>query len=144
MTPTALLQTEEAISFVKETFTRELARQLKLYKVSAPIAVLANTGINDDLSGIERAVSFPIKALDDQKAVVVHSLAKWKRLRLKELGIEPGKGLLTDMHALRPDEDFSPIHSIYVDQWDWEKHIHPEQRSAGFLKLTIEQIYKAL
>ncbi|WP_426059624.1 aspartate--ammonia ligase [Hymenobacter sp. B1770] len=144
--PTAadLLETEEAISFVKETFAKVLAQQLHLVKVSAPLVVLDGTGINDDLNGIERPVGFPIKALDEQRAVVVHSLAKWKRLRLFELGIPAGKGLLTDMRALRPDEDYSAIHSIYVDQWDWEKHILPEQRTIPFLKATVETIYGAL
>lgn len=139
-----LLKTEEAITFVKETFAKELARQLHLVKVSAPIVVLDGTGINDDLNGVERPVAFPIKALDEQRAVVVHSLAKWKRLRLRELGIPAGKGLLTDMRALRPDEDYSPIHSIYVDQWDWEKHILPEKRTIAFLQATVETIYEAL
>ena len=139
-----LLKTEEAITFVKETFAKELARQLHLVKVSAPIVVLDGTGINDDLNGVERPVAFPIKALDEQRAVVVHSLAKWKRLRLRELGIPVGKGLLTDMRALRPDEDYSPIHSIYVDQWDWEKHILPEQRTIASLQATVETIYEAL
>jgi aspartate--ammonia ligase len=144
LTPADLLKTEEAISFVKDSFARELSRQLNLVKVSAPIVVLDGTGINDDLNGIERPVHFPIKALDERRAVVVHSLAKWKRLRLQQLGIEQGKGLLTDMRALRPDEDYSPIHSIYVDQWDWEKHISAEQRSISFLKATVEKIYAAL
>ncbi|UOQ52336.1 aspartate--ammonia ligase [Hymenobacter cellulosivorans] len=144
LAPVDLLKTEEAISFVKDTFARELSRQLRLVKVSSPIAVLDGTGINDDLNGTERPVHFPIKALDERRAVVVHSLAKWKRLRLQELGIEAGRGLLTDMRALRPDEDYSPIHSIYVDQWDWEKHITPEQRTISYLKETVEKIYGAL
>ena len=139
-----LLETEEAITFVKETFAKELARQLHLVKVSAPLVVLDGTGINDDLNGVERPVGFPIKSLGEQRAVVVHSLAKWKRLRLRELGIPAGKGLLTDMRALRPDEDYSPIHSIYVDQWDWEKHMLPEQRTLAYLKATVETIYGAL
>ncbi|OGX85002.1 aspartate--ammonia ligase [Hymenobacter glacialis] len=141
---TDLLETEVALTFVKETFARELARQLHLVKVSAPLVVLDGTGINDDLNGVELPVGFPIKALDEQRAVVVHSLAKWKRLRLRELGIPAGRGLLTDMRALRPDEDYSPIHSIYVDQWDWEKHVLPEQRTLAFLKTTVETIYAAL
>ncbi|UOQ71528.1 aspartate--ammonia ligase [Hymenobacter cellulosilyticus] len=144
LAPAELLKTEEAISFVKDSFSRELSRQLHLVKVSSPIAVLDGTGINDDLNGIERPVHFPIRALDERRAVVVHSLAKWKRLRLQELGIEAGKGLLTDMRALRPDEDYSPIHSIYVDQWDWEKHITAEQRTISYLKATVEKIYAAL
>ncbi|SHI90099.1 aspartate-ammonia ligase [Hymenobacter daecheongensis DSM 21074] len=144
MTAQQLLKTEESIGFVKETFARELARQLHLSKVSSPIAVLDGTGINDDLNGTERPVHFPIKAMAEQRAVVVHSLAKWKRVRLQELGIEPGKGLLTDMRALRPDEDYSPIHSIYVDQWDWEQRMAPGQRTSAFLRATVEKIYAAL
>lgn len=139
-----ILKTEEALTIVKETFSRELAKQLSLVKVSAPIAVLDGTGINDDLNGIERPVSFPVKSLNEQKAVVVHSLAKWKRLRLKELGIEKGRGILTDMRAIRPDEDYSPIHSIYVDQWDWEKHIDPSERTLSHLKSSVSKIYEAL
>lgn len=144
MTTTDLLETEEAISLVKSVFARELARRLRLSCVSAPIAVLDGTGINDDLNGVERPVAFPVKALGEQRAVVVHSLAKWKRLRLRELGIPAGRGLLTDMRALRPDEDYSPIHSIYVDQWDWEQCITAEQRTPAFLRTTVEHIYEAL
>src|SRR4029078_5431834 len=102
MKTSELLKTERAIALVKENFSKLLAQELGLTKVSSPIAVLDGTGINDDLNGTERPVSFPVKALNDQKAVVVHSLAKWKRLRLKELEIEEGKGILTDMRALRP------------------------------------------
>ncbi|WP_019948320.1 aspartate--ammonia ligase [Hymenobacter aerophilus] len=142
--PADLLETEEAICLVKTVFARELARRLRLSCVSAPIAVLDGTGINDDLNGVERAVAFPIKALAERRAVVVHSLAKWKRLRLRELGIPAGRGLLTDMRALRPDEDYSPIHSIYVDQWDWEQHIEAGQRTPAFLRATVDQIYEAL
>jgi aspartate--ammonia ligase len=112
--------------------------------VSSPLAILDGTGINDDLNDIERPVSFPIKALDEQKAVVVHSLAKWKRLRLKEFKIDLNKGILTDMRALRPDEDYTAIHSIYVDQWDWEQHISAEQRTLHYLKSTVTKIYEAL
>lgn len=141
---TEILKTEEAITLVKETFAGELTRQLSLVKVSSPIAVLDGTGINDDLNGIERPVSFPVKALKDQRAVVVHSLAKWKRLRLKQLGMEPGSGILTDMRALRPDEDYTALHSIYVDQWDWEKRIQPRERTLPTLKETVAKIYSAL
>ena len=107
---------------------------MELTKISSPLAVLQGTGINDDLNGIERTVGFAVKSLEDQKAVVVNSLAKWKRVRLQELEVDLGKGILTDMRALRPDEDYSPIHSIYVDQWDWEKHISKDSRSIAFLK----------
>ena len=138
------LETEKAIDLIKATFSGELCRWLNLHKISSPLMVLDGTGINDDLNGIERPVSFPVKALGDQKAVVVHSLAKWKRLRLKELAIPAGEGILTDMRALRPDEEFSPLHSIYVDQWDWEQHILPLQRSLTHLKITVRKIYEAL
>jgi aspartate--ammonia ligase len=139
-----MLKTEKAITIVKEIFSRELSKQLDLDKISSPLIVLDGTGINDDLNGIERPVSFPIKAFGDKKGVVVHSLAKWKRLRLKELGIELDKGILTDMRALRPDEEYTPLHSIYVDQWDWEKHIKPSDRNLSYLKNTVIKIYEAL
>jgi len=138
------LKTEEAIGFVKEIFTLELSKRLKLTKISSPIAVLDGTGINDDLNGTERTVKFRVKALQEQGAVIVNSLAKWKRIRLQELSIETGSGILTDMRAIRPDEDYSPIHSIYVDQWDWEKSILPKDRTLAFLKAHVEQIYEAL
>lgn len=139
-----ILQREAAITLVKDTFTRFLCDYLHLTKVSSPLVVLDGTGLNDDLNGIERPVSFPIKSLNEQRAVVVHSLAKWKRLRLKELDVETGRGILTDMRALRPDEDYSPIHSIYVDQWDWEKHIEPAERTLSFLEKTVTRIFNAL
>jgi aspartate--ammonia ligase len=139
-----ILRTEEAIFFIKETFRKRLAQNLNLVNVSAPIAVLDGTGINDDLNGIEKPISFSVKGIKDQKVVIVQSLAKWKRVRLKEFNIEAGKGLLTDMRAVRPDEDLSPIHSLYVDQWDWEKHILSSQRSLKFLHQTVESIYEAL
>lgn len=139
-----ILKTEKAITLVKETFEGELSRQLKLVKVSSPIAVLDGTGINDDLNGIERPVSFPVKSMEDKRAVVVHSLAKWKRLRLKQLEMEPNSGIITDMRALRPDEDFTALHSIYVDQWDWEQRIWPGDRTLNRLKETVKKIYSAL
>ncbi len=141
---TDILRTEEAIFFIKENFGGRLARNLSLVNVSAPIAVLDGTGINDDLNGIEKPVSFSVKGITEQKAVIVQSLAKWKRVRLKEFNFEAGRGLLTDMRAVRPDEDLSPIHSLYVDQWDWEKHILPEQRNLKYLRQTVESIYEAL
>lgn len=139
-----LLKTEQAITFVKETFSRKLTNALNLIPISSPLIVLDGTGINDDLNGIERPVSFPIRSMNEQRAVVVHSLAKWKRLRLKELEIELGEGILTDMRALRPDEDYTPIHSIYVDQWDWEKHISNNDRTFSYLKDNVLKIYQAL
>ena len=137
-------ETEKAISFVKQTFESELSRKLELTRISSPIAVLQGTGINDDLNGIERVVEFPVKAMGEKKAVIVNSLAKWKRIRLQELGVEEGKGILTDMRAIRPDEYFTPIHSIYVDQWDWEKRISSGQRTIAFLKSEVRKIYEAI
>jgi aspartate--ammonia ligase len=139
-----MLRTEEEIFFIKETFEKKLSAQLNLVKVSSPIAIPDGTGINDDLNGVEKPVSFSIKSIVNRKAVVVQSLAKWKRMKLRDYEIEPGSGILTDMRALRPDEDLSPIHSIYVDQWDWEKHILPEQRTLKYLKQTVEAIYDVL
>jgi aspartate--ammonia ligase len=137
-----MLKTEEMIDFIKTRYEKTLAQHLNIVKVSAPVVVPDGTGINDDLSGVEKPISFPIKSLDGQKASIIQSLAKWKRMRLRYYHIEPGKGILTDMRALRPSENLSPIHSVYVDQWDWEKHILPEQRTLKFLKSTVEQIYK--
>lgn len=139
-----MLQTEEMIDFIKTDFEKKLAKQLNIVKVSSPVVVLEGTGINDDLNGIEEPVSFSVKGLDNQRVSIIQSLAKWKRLRLRYYQIEPGKGILTDMRALRPCEVLTPIHSIYVDQWDWEKHILPEQRSVKFLRSTIESIYNAI
>lgn len=139
-----LLKREQAITFVKETFVNKLKQALNLIPVSSPLVVLDGTGINDDLNGVERPVAFPIKSLDEQRAVVVHSLAKWKRVRLRELEIEQEEGIITDMRALRPDEDYSPIHSIYVDQWDWEKVISPNDRNLAYLKATVKEIYRTL
>ncbi len=135
---------EEAIRMVKNTFLYKLCDELNLSVVSAPVVVLKGTGINDDLNGVERAVGFPIKDMGEQRAEVVHSLAKWKRLRLKEYGIEEGSGIVTDMRALRPDEEMSKIHSISVDQFDWEKHISNEDRNLNTLKDTVNKIYNAI
>jgi len=136
--------TEKAIKAVKDMFQSNLSAQLALLRVTAPIVVLSGIGINDDLNSVERPVTFPIKSLNEQKAEVVHSLAKWKRLKLGELGIQPGRGIYTDMNALRPDEDLDNLHSIYVDQWDWEKVIRKEDRTLDFLKMTVRRIYEAI
>ncbi|HSJ66189.1 MAG TPA: hypothetical protein VK921_00865, partial [Anditalea sp.] len=138
------LDTESAIETIKYQFPKILGQKLNLAKISSPLAIIDGTGINDDLNGIERPVNFPIKNQQEKQAVVVHSLAKWKRWQLKEINIPVGKGILTDMRALRPDEDYSPIHSLYVDQWDWEKHILPNERTLSYLKETVEQVYAAL
>ena len=137
-------QTEKAIKAVKDMFQDNLSAQLALLRVTAPMTVLSGTGINDDLNGVERPVRFPVLSLDEQQAEVVHSLAKWKRLKLGELGITPGRGIYTDMNALRPDEELDNLHSIYVDQWDWEKVIRPEDRNLDFLKRTVRRIYEAV
>lgn len=135
---------EQAIKMLKAIFQEELARQLNLRRVTAPLFVLAGTGINDDLNGVERPVSFPIKFLSDRKAEVVQSLAKWKRMKLGAYGIPPNYGLYTDMNAIRCDEDLDNLHSIYVDQWDWEQTITSEDRNLEFLKATVRKIYEAM
>ena len=137
-------ETEKAIKCVKDMFQENLAAQLALLRVTAPMAVLSGTGLNDELNGTERPVSFPIKDMGEKRAEVVHSLAKWKRLKLAEMGVPPGRGIYTDMNALRPDEELDNIHSIYVDQWDWEKTVLREDRSIGFLKRTVRRIYEAV
>ena len=139
-----LKQTEVGIKQIKEFFQQNLSSELRLRRVTAPLFVLKGTGINDDLSGVERAVTFPIKDLGDAKAEVVHSLAKWKRLTLAEYGIGPGYGIYTDMNAIRADEKLGNLHSLYVDQWDWERSITPEQRSVDFLKQIVTRIYSSM
>lgn len=136
--------TEKAIKYVKDMFQENLSAQLALLRVTAPMVVMAGTGLNDDLNGVERPVRFPIKTLGDAPAEVVHSLAKWKRLKLWEMGLKPGRGIYTDMNALRPDEDLDNIHSIYVDQWDWERVIAPEERNLDFLRRIVRRIYESL
>ena len=136
--------TEKAIKAVKNMFQDNLSAQLALLRVTAPMVVMTGTGINDDLNGVERPVRFPVKDMGERQAEVVHSLAKWKRLKLAELGTAPGRGIYTDMNALRPDEELDNIHSIYVDQWDWERVIRPEDRNLDFLKKTVRRIYEAI
>lgn len=137
-------QTEQAIKLVKDFFQLNLASELRLRRVTAPLFVKKGTGINDDLNGIERPVSFPIKEMNEQKAEIVQSLAKWKRMALAELKISVGYGIYTDMNAIRPDEELTNIHSLYVDQWDWEKVIRQEDRNVAFLKKIVRQIYSAV
>ena len=141
---TTKLNDEKLIELIKSTFIKELCYNLNLTKVSSPVVVLKGTGVNDNLNGVERPVSFPIKDMNEQQAEVVHSLAKWKRLRLKEYDIPEGEGIITDMRALRPDEEMSAIHSIYVDQFDWEKHISKDERSLDKLREVVNEIYTAL
>ena len=139
-----LKQTELGIKQIKEFFQQNLSSELRLRRVTAPRFVLKGMGINDDLSGTERAVSFPIKDLGDAQAEVVHSLAKWKRLTLADYNIEPGYGIYTDMNAIRADEELGNLHSLYVDQWDWERVITKEQRTVDFLKQIVTRIYAAM
>lgn len=138
-----LRETEMAIQLVKNYFERALARELSLEKISAPIYVQANTGINDDLNGVEKPVRFTVNGNGD-KLEIVQSLAKWKRIALARFGYEPGEGIYTDMKAIRPDETISRIHSHYVDQWDWEKVITQEDRTIAFLEDTVNKIYSAM
>ena len=137
-------QTERGIKLIKEFFQQNISTELRLRRVTAPLFVLQGLGINDDLNGVERAVTFPIKDLGDARAEVVHSLAKWKRLSLAEYKIEPGYGIYTDMNAIRADEELDNLHSLYVDQWDWEAVITKEQRNITFLKNVVERIYAAI
>lgn len=139
-----LKQTEKAIKLIKDFCQENLSSELRLRRVTAPLFVMKGTGINDDLNGIERPVSFAVKEMNDARAEVVHSLAKWKRLMLAQYGIPLGYGIYTDMNAIRPDEELSNIHSLYVDQWDWEKVISARQRDIDFLKKTVNQIYSVL
>ena len=137
-------QTEQGIKLIKEFFQQNLSTELRLRRVTAPLFVLKGLGINDDLNGVERAVTFPIKDLGDAKAEVVHSLAKWKRLTLAEYHIEPGYGVYTDMNAIRADEELDNLHSLYVDQWDWEAVITREDRTIEYLKSVVRRIYGAI
>ncbi|MBR5540141.1 MAG: aspartate--ammonia ligase [Clostridia bacterium] len=136
-----ILETEKAIKLLKDTFEERLARHLSLTRVSAPLFVLPSSGLNDNLSGVERAVSFDILNDDGHVAEVVHSLAKWKRYALKRYNIQVGKGLYTDMNAIRRDEVTDNVHSLYVDQWDWEKVIRREDRTVETLKSIVNRIY---
>jgi aspartate--ammonia ligase len=138
------VQTEKAIKLVKDYFQINLSSELKLRRVTAPLFVLRGTGVNDELNGTERAVNFPIKELDGQVAEVVHSLAKWKRMTLGKLEIPVGYGIYTDMNAIRADEELTNIHSLYVDQWDWEVTMNAKQRNVEFLKSVVERLFQAL
>lgn len=139
-----LQQTELGIKKIKDFFQQNLSSELRLRRVTAPLFVLKGMGINDDLNGTERAVSFPIKDLGDAKAEIVHSLAKWKRLTLADYHIEKGYGIYTDMNAIRADEELGNLHSLYVDQWDWERVMCPSERNIDFLKQIVRRIYAAL
>ncbi len=140
----SLRQTQQAIKVIKDTFQVLLAQNLHLERVTAPVLVTADSGINDDLNGVERKVAFSVKEMDEQKAEVVQSLAKWKRVALGRYGFKPGEGIYTDMNAIRRDDDMDNTHSIFVDQWDWEKVVTADYRNEEFLKKTVRRIVKAI
>ena len=142
--PLTVRETEVAIKEVKDHFQSALAKSLHLTRVSAPLFVKPESGLNDNLNGVERPVSFGIREQNDAAAEIVHSLAKWKRYALKKYGFHSGEGLYTDMSAIRRDEDTDNIHSIYVDQWDWEKVISREERNIETLQYTVRKVYSAL
>ena len=139
-----LQQTELAIKKIKDFFLSSISTELRLRRVTAPLFVLKGLGMNDDLSGTERPVTFPIKDIDDARAEVVHSLAKWKRVTLAEYNVRPGYGIITDMNAIRADEEMGNLHSLYVDQWDWERVIQKENRTVDYLKKIVRRIYSAI
>jgi aspartate--ammonia ligase len=136
--------TEKAIGLIKDAFQANLAFELGLTRVTAPLFVEGGTGINDDLNGVEQPVSFPVRGIPGVRAEVVQSLAKWKRMALADLGFAPGEGLYTDMNAVRPDEVLDRIHSLYVDQWDWERTITRQERQIEFLKTIVRRVYDVI
>lgn len=138
------METQRAIKKIKDYFQQELAYGLNLRRVSAPLFVAPETGLNDNLNGVERRVSFTILDMDEKTVEIVQSLAKWKRMALGKYGIKPGHGIYTDMNAIRRDEELDNIHSLYVDQWDWEKVITKEQRTTEYLHETVTTIYNAV
>ncbi|WP_122643384.1 aspartate--ammonia ligase [Luxibacter massiliensis] len=142
--PLTIRETEVAIKEIKDHFERSLAKALHLTRVSAPLFVRPESGMNDNLNGVERPVSFGIKEQDEASAEIVHSLAKWKRYALKHYDFHSGEGLYTDMSAIRRDEETDNIHSLYVDQWDWEKIISKEERNMETLEYTVRKVYSAL
>ena len=140
----SLQQTEIAIKKIKDFFLSSISTELRLRRVTAPLFVLKGLGMNDDLSGTERPVTFPIKDMGDAQAEVVHSLAKWKRVTLAEYELANGYGIITDMNAIRADEELDNLHSLYVDQWDWERVMPEECRTVEYLKKIVERIYGAI
>ncbi|AMD94535.1 aspartate--ammonia ligase [Leptotrichia sp. oral taxon 847] len=137
-----IMETEIAIKFVKDFFEKELSKELNLTRISAPLFVKRASGLNDNLNGVERPVAFETKEVPNETLEIVHSLAKWKRMALKRYKVPVGQGIYTDMNAIRRDEDMDNTHSIYVDQWDWEKVITKEDRNFDFLQETVRKIYK--
>ncbi len=136
-------ETQEAIKYIRDTFQKEFAKQLNLYRISAPLFVSHDSGLNDDLNGHEEPVNFHVGWKDD-RFEIVHSLAKWKRMALKEYGFTRGEGLYTNMNAIRKEEELDNLHSIYVDQWDWEKVISEEERNAEYLEKTVRKIFRVI
>jgi aspartate--ammonia ligase len=139
-----LKETEKAIRMIKEFFQTNLSFELNLTRVTAPLYVVAGEGINDDLNGLEKPVSFKVKDMNNVRTEIVQSLAKWKRMKLADYGFKYGEGLYTDMNAIRPDEILDNLHSLYVDQWDWERVISNEERNVDFLKKIVRQIYDVI
>lgn len=137
-------ETQRAIKVIKDTFQKKLAKALNLDRVTAPIFVTKESGLNDDLNGVERKVDFTIKKMDEKYVEVVQSLAKWKRMALHKYGYEAGEGIYTDMNAIRRDDDVDNMHSVFVDQWDWEKVISPKERNVEYLKETVRAIVNAI
>ena len=140
----SIRDTEAAIRYIRETFQDEFGDQMNLQRMSAPMFVEQSTGLNDNLNGVEKPVSFTMKGLPGETIEVVHSLAKWKRMALKKYGFGMHEGLYTNMNAIRRDEDLDNFHSIYVDQWDWEKVIRKEERNTDTLEITVNKIFRAI
>ena len=137
-------ETEKAIKDAKDIFEKSLSGSLRLSRVTSPLFVPSGSGINDDLNGVESPASFSVRNLGGKRMEIIQSLAKWKRMALADYGVKPGRGIYTDMNALRPDDDIDAIHSIYVDQWDWEKVMFPAERNLEYLKSTVRDIYRAI
>ena len=137
-------ETQEAIKYIRDTFQKELGKEMSLERISAPLFVERSSGLNDNLNGVERPVQFDLSGVPGETMEVVHSLAKWKRMALHEYGFLPGEGLYTNMNAIRRDEDLDNLHSCYVDQWDWEKVITREERNENTLKETVKIIFKII
>ena len=137
-------ETQEAIKYIRDTFQKELGKEMNLERISAPLFVTKSSGLNDNLNGVERPVSFDVAAIPGETMEVVHSLAKWKRMALKTYGFAPGEGLYTNMNAIRRDEELDNLHSCYVDQWDWEKVIRKEDRNMETLQSTVRTIFKVI
>lgn len=137
-------ETQEAIKYIRDTFQKEIGKEMNLERISAPLFLEKSTGLNDDLNGVERKVSFDLAAMPGEEIEVVQSLAKWKRMALGRYGFLPGEGLYTNMNAIRRDEELDNLHSVYVDQWDWEKVITKEDRTVETLEKTVRTIFKVI